>query len=87
MQTSKPLWPDALIWWKHHPDKRCAYCGKPVDPAAPLSDPTKGTIDHYVPVSRGGSVGMENWKASCRRCNEGKRNLLPEEFITFLEKE
>lgn len=39
----------------------CAYCGG-----------DGGTIDHIVPISRGGDNSPENLAASCRRCNSRK---------------
>ncbi len=41
----------------------CSYCGK-----------TGGTIDHVVPLSKGGSTGAENLTASCASCNSKKNN-------------
>lgn len=51
----------------------CQYCGVQ---AAPF----ELTIDHVVPVSRGGSSNSwENQVVACRRCNGRKANHLPEE--------
>lgn len=41
-------------------------------------------IDHYIPISRGGSNGAENIVAACRRCNRSKGNKLPSEFMAYL---
>jgi len=38
-------------------------------------------IDHYMPLSRGGSHTLENIRPSCERCNLTKSNKLPEDFI------
>lgn len=51
---------------------RCQYCG------------TKGgdfdlTVDHLLPVSRGGPTSPENLVAACRPCNQRKGNRTPEE--------
>src|SRR5262249_39571436 len=51
---------------------RCQYCGK------------KGTafiltIDHIVPVSRGGNTSPENLVAACSPCNQRKGDRTPEE--------
>lgn len=52
---------------------RCAYCGKPAT-----------TVDHVVPVSRGGArTSWQNTVACCgghpRSCNTRKADRLPEE--------
>jgi 5-methylcytosine-specific restriction endonuclease McrA len=54
-------------------DNTCQYCGH-VGPAAEL------TVDHVVPVSRGGSPDRwENVVLACKRCNWRKANHRPEE--------
>lgn len=47
----------------------CQYCGS----AADL------TIDHIVPLSKGGRGSWENVVCCCRKCNARKGNRLPEE--------
>lgn len=51
-------------------DGLCSYCHKPVEIA-------KGTMDHVMPVSRGGADAWENVVLSCDRCNQLKDNKLP----------
>lgn len=46
-------------------DFTCAYCGKHGD-----------TIDHILPVSKGGKSTYENCVAACKRCNHRKGNKL-----------
>jgi len=54
-------------------DLTCQYCGH-VGPASDL------TIDHVVPVSRGGDPdSWENQVVACRKCNWRKANSRPEE--------
>ncbi|MGH7611832.1 MAG: HNH endonuclease [Candidatus Dormibacteria bacterium] len=54
-------------------EHRCQYCG--VQAAA-----SELTIDHVVPVSRGGAPSTwENQVVACRRCNGRKANHLPTE--------
>lgn len=48
---------------------RCAWCGTP-----------GSTIDHLVPVSRGGQSRMDNCVAACRSCNHSRNNRLPSAF-------
>ena len=50
-------------------DDRCAYCG---DPAT--------TMDHVVPLSRGGLHEPENVVPACKPCNFEKHNKMPEDF-------
>ena len=51
----------------------CAYCG--VD----LST-TKSTIDHIVPLSRGGTNSIKNLVLACFRCNHRKGDQTPEQW-------
>jgi 5-methylcytosine-specific restriction endonuclease McrA len=59
----------------------CAYCGKQFNSKSNL------TIDHIIPVSRGGKNSYENCITSCKKCNHLKGNkLLPELNWTLLFK-
>jgi len=55
----------------------CAYCG---------SDDTL-TIDHVLPVSRGGKSQFENCVAACKECNSNKGNRTPSEAKMYLKKQ
>jgi hypothetical protein len=47
------------------------------------------SIDHIVPVTRGGGHNIENLATACRKCNQTKTNRLPEEAgmtLEFLQK-
>jgi hypothetical protein len=48
----------------------CYYCGSP----------DSLTIDHKIPLSRGGSNSLSNLVFACASCNFRKRTKLPEEF-------
>jgi 5-methylcytosine-specific restriction endonuclease McrA len=50
---------------------RCAYCAE--EAATP-------TIDHKIPLSRGGANRRDNIALSCRSCNAKKWTRTPEEF-------
>lgn len=52
----------------------CAYCG-----AA-----GKLTVDHKVPLVRGGSNYADNLQWLCRSCNSSKRDKTHEEFMAWL---
>lgn len=41
----------------------------------------KGTIDHVVPVSKGGTWDMENLVLACGPCNSAKGKTPYEEFV------
>lgn len=52
---------------------RCAYCGR-FCPTFVLEK------DHVIPISRGGSDGIENVVVACYPCNRGKSDLTVEEW-------
>lgn len=54
---------------------KCFYCGGLFE-----------HIDHYMPLSRGGSHTLENVRPSCEHCNLTKSNKLPEDFIKYKER-
>lgn len=56
---------------------RCQYCGT----AKAL------TIDHVIPVSRGGKSTFENCVTACKYCNNKKSNKLPSEVHMYLRKQ
>jgi 5-methylcytosine-specific restriction endonuclease McrA len=50
----------------------CYYCGQEAN-----------TVDHIVPISKGGISSDENMIAACTRCNSGKRDrIAPGSFLT-----
>lgn len=53
----------------------CGYCGQHA-----------ATVDHIVPLSRGGQNTWLNTVACCTRCNAGKANMTPEEANMPLRK-
>jgi hypothetical protein len=58
-------------WW-------CWLCGGAIDPDAPANSPTRATIDHLVPRSRGGGTEPANLRLAHRRCNGQRGSHLPE---------
>jgi 5-methylcytosine-specific restriction endonuclease McrA len=54
---------------------RCHYCKRAVE--------LFGMKDHYVPVSRGGSDGIDNLVLACWDCNHAKADMLPDEFMEY----
>ncbi len=55
----------------------CYYCGEPVTE-------TNVTLDHFIPVSKGGTNKKENLKTSCLLCNSIKSGKTYEEAIPHL---
>lgn len=67
-------------WWKRQCDKGiCHYCRKPVKPA-------ELTMDHVVPLSRGGKSTKGNVVPACKDCNTKKRKLLPLEWVEYMDR-
>ena len=58
----------------------CAYCGRDdlIVNITP-SSPNKATIDHIVPISRGGSwIDKDNMAVCCNKCNFDKADKIYE---------
>ena len=67
-------------WWKNLRGKGvCYYCKKRF-PARQL------TMDHVIPVSRGGKSKKGNIVPCCKECNNKKKYLLPVEWEKYLER-
>jgi 5-methylcytosine-specific restriction endonuclease McrA len=65
-------------WWKTKLSQGvCHYCGEHF-PAKKL------TMDHILPVARGGSSSKGNIVACCKECNTRKRDMSPSEWEEFL---
>ena len=59
----------------------CHYCGKKF-PASEL------TMDHVVPLSRGGRSTKGNIVPCCKNCNNGKKYTMPvDEILAELDRE
>lgn len=66
-------------WWKRRLAKgRCHYCGRP-------ASPKELTMDHVVPISRGGKSSKANVVPCCKECNNAKKQLLPIEWEAYLK--
>jgi 5-methylcytosine-specific restriction endonuclease McrA len=52
----------------------CQLCGKPVDRDAQWPDPYSVSLDHRVPLSKGGDHLYENVQCSHLRCNQSKQH-------------
>ena len=57
----------------------CGICGKPVDFSYKNPHPLAPTVDHIIPVSRGGHPSdISNLQLAHRCCNRAKSNSLME---------
>ena len=62
-------------WWQRRVQRGvCAYCGRSV--GAPSL-----TMDHVVPVARGGRSSKGNVVPACKDCNNRKKLLTPAEQL------
>jgi 5-methylcytosine-specific restriction endonuclease McrA len=66
-------------WWKRKVAKGiCHYCHRP-------APPRELTMDHVVPLVRGGRSTKGNVVPCCKECNTQKKHLLPMEWVAYLE--
>ncbi len=62
-------------WWKQELAKgTCHYCGESFLPS-------ELTMDHILPVVRGGKSVKSNCVPCCKECNNEKKFLTPAELI------
>lgn len=62
-------------WWRRQLAKGiCHYCGRPFPPE-------ELTMDHVVPVARGGRSVKGNVVPCCKDCNNRKKYMTPVDMI------
>ncbi|MFP3928872.1 MAG: HNH endonuclease [Desulfobacteraceae bacterium] len=67
-------------WWDRQVQPGvCYYCGRRVGRA-------NLTMDHIVPLARGGRSTRGNTVPACKECNTRKRYLLPVEWEEYLNR-
>ena len=67
-------------WWKRQLARGvCHYCGR-------RFAPRDLTMDHVVPIARGGRSVRGNVVPACKPCNTAKKQLLPIEWRQYLER-
>lgn len=67
-------------WWQQKTASGvCYYCNKKVAYK-------NITMDHVVPLTRGGKSTKDNLVPSCKECNNAKKSMLPMEWQEYLEK-
>lgn len=66
-------------WWKRKlAEGRCHYCRRHFKPS-------ELTMDHIVPIIRGGKSAKGNVVPSCKECNNKKKHMLPMEWEEYLK--
>jgi len=67
-------------WWQSRLSRgECHYCGR-------VFPPKELTLDHVVPLARGGRSTRGNCVPACKECNNQKKNLLPLEWDAYLSR-
>lgn len=67
-------------WWHNRiAQGRCYYCQAKVAPK-------ELTLDHIVPLVRGGHSSKGNCVPACKDCNSRKQSLLPIEWEDYLRR-
>jgi 5-methylcytosine-specific restriction protein A len=66
-------------WWKQKLARGiCHYCGRHFPPS-------ELSMDHIVPLIRGGKTTKGNLAPVCKDCNSKKKYLLPMEWEAYLQ--
>ncbi len=67
-------------WWQNRIAQGiCYYCEQKFPPK-------ELTLDHIVPLARGGRSTKGNCVPACKECNNRKKNLLPAEWEEYLDR-
>lgn len=67
-------------WWKRRrAEGICHYCGRKFLPA-------ELTMDHLIPLVRGGKSEKFNLVPCCKDCNSRKQQMLPWEWDVYLDR-
>lgn len=62
----------------------CALCGEPIDYSLHHLDPMAFTVDHIIPLARGGLDVLANKQAAHRVCNRAKGTMTMDEWLAQL---
>lgn len=54
----------------------CGICGQDIDYTLPHLDPMSFTVDHIIPVIKGGPDELDNKQAAHRSCNRTKSDRI-----------
>jgi len=64
----------ATAWWKNQKGRgKCYHCHKRISPR-------DLTLDHVIPIARGGVTNKKNCVPSCKECNSSRKYFLPSEL-------
>jgi len=67
-------------WWREKiATGECYYCGRKFNPL-------ELTMDHKIPLARGGSSEKINIVPACKECNNKKKYMLPTEWDEYMDK-
>ncbi|PLX97189.1 MAG: HNH endonuclease [Desulfuromonas sp.] len=67
-------------WWKNRIGQGlCYYCNE-------RFHPKELTLDHVVPLVRGGRTTKGNCVPACKECNSRKQSMLPLEWDDYVER-
>ena len=67
-------------WWKRRiADGVCHYCRRRVGHRTL-------TMDHLVPLGRGGTSTRGNVVPACKECNSKKRSMVPVEWREYIDR-
>lgn len=67
-------------WWKRKcSDGICYFCGRKFFPR-------ELTMDHVVPLIRGGKSSKGNVVPACKDCNNRKKYLVPSEWEDYMRR-
>lgn len=69
----------AYKYGKYTEDFTCKYCETNL-----FSNYEEWSLDHFYPKSKGGISSIENLLFTCKRCNNIKKDMTPEDFINML---
>jgi len=68
----------ATAWWKKKlSNSKCYYCNRNFPPK-------ELTMDHLIPLIRGGKSVKSNLVPACKECNNNKKYFLPTEWQQYL---
>jgi len=79
-RTSGILTYKDIIYIYERDNYSCHYCSKKELSGLDLN------IDHYIPISKGGTNELNNLVVSCHSCNSKKKSKMPEEFKELINK-
>ena len=69
----------ATQWWKRkRSDGICHYCRQSFPPK-------ELTMDHVIPLARGGRSEKFNLVPCCKDCNTKKKQMLPAEWKSYMD--